>query len=198
RPGLVRLQPRRHARPHDRRAVPLDAPPRPQPGPARPAVVPVLLRPEFLRARAADRPAGPGTPARRPGRALGRRQRPRVRGDLRRLPAWQGRQGLPPAADRGALSTRVRAMVRGGYVWAMTNTRADPPAALPAVWPCRAPTPLIELPRLATRCGVAKVVLKDEGLRPLGSFKALGGVYAGLRALARATGLPDIAALVAA
>ena len=59
-------------------------------------------------------------------------------------------------------------------------------------------TPLVDLPRLATRCGVAKVVLKDEGLRPLGSFKALGGVYAGLRALARATGLPDIATLVAA
>src|SRR5262249_21087087 len=83
-------------------------------------------------------------------------------------------------------------------VWAMTDARDEPPAALLAVWPCHAPAPLIALPRLATRCGVAKVVLKDEGLRPLGSFKALGGVYAGLRALARATGLPDIATLVAA
>jgi diaminopropionate ammonia-lyase len=80
----------------------------------------------------------------------------------------------------------------------MTETRVVTPAALLAVWPCHAPTPLVELPRLATRCGVAKVVLKDEGLRPLGSFKALGGMYAGLRALARATGLPDIATLVAA
>jgi diaminopropionate ammonia-lyase len=44
---------------------------------------------------------------------------------------------------------------------------------------------------------VAKVVFKDEGVRPLGSFKALGGVYAGLRALARATGLSDIVTLVA-
>jgi diaminopropionate ammonia-lyase len=80
----------------------------------------------------------------------------------------------------------------------MTDTRDDTPAALLAVWPCHAPTLLIDLPRLATRCGVAKVVLKDEGLRPLGSFKALGGVYAGLRALARATGLPDVPTLVAA
>jgi Pyridoxal-phosphate dependent enzyme len=80
----------------------------------------------------------------------------------------------------------------------MTETRVVTPAALLNVWPCHAPTPLVDLPRLATRCGVARVVLKDEGLRPLGSFKALGGMYAGLRALARATGLPDIATLVAA
>src|SRR5262249_8140171 len=105
--------------------------------------------------------------------------------------------GLPPAAGRGALSTRVRAMLRGSYVWAMPDSRDDTPAAFLAVWPSHAPTPLVDLPRLATRCGVAKVVLKDEGRRPLGSFKALGGVYAGLRALARATGLPDIAMLVA-
>ena len=80
----------------------------------------------------------------------------------------------------------------------MTETRVVTPAALLAVWPCHAPTPLVDLPRLATRCGVARVVLKDEGLRPLGSFKALGGMYAGLRALARATGLTDLASLVAA
>jgi diaminopropionate ammonia-lyase len=80
----------------------------------------------------------------------------------------------------------------------MTETRVVTPAALLAVWPCHAPTPLVDLPRLATRCGVARVVLKDEGLRPLGSFKALGGMYAGLRALARATGLPDFESLVAA
>jgi diaminopropionate ammonia-lyase len=70
----------------------------------------------------------------------------------------------------------------------MTDTRDDTSAALLAVWPRHAPTSLIDLPRFATRCGVAKVELKDEGLRPLGSFKALGGVYAGLRALARVTG----------
>jgi hypothetical protein len=55
----------------------------------------------------------------------------------------------------------------------MTETRVVTPAALFAVWPCHVPTPLVDLLRLAMRCGVARVVLKDEGLRPLGSFKAL-------------------------
>src|SRR5262249_27851249 len=140
----------------------------------------------------------PGPPARRPGRALGPGQRPRVRWDLRGLPAGQGRQGLPAVAGGGALSTLVRAVLRGSYGWPMTETRVVTPAAPLAIWPCHAPTPLVDLPRLATRCGVARVVLKDEGLRPIGSFKALGGMYAGLRALARATGLPDFESLVAA
>lgn len=39
--------------------------------------------------------------------------------------------------------------------------------------------------------------VKDEGRRPLGSFKVLGGMYAGLRALARAAELPTIASLTA-
>ena len=53
---LLRLQHRRHARPHDRRPLPLDAAPRgPQHLGPRPAVVPALLRPELRRARAADR-----------------------------------------------------------------------------------------------------------------------------------------------
>jgi diaminopropionate ammonia-lyase len=80
----------------------------------------------------------------------------------------------------------------------MTAIHVDPSAALPSLWPFHAPTPLIDLPRLAAHCGVAKIVLKDEGQRPLGSFKALGGMVAGLRALARATGLADIATLIAA
>lgn len=50
-------------------------------------------------------------------------------------------------------------------------------------------TPLWDLPVLAARLGVAQVLAKDEGLRPLGSFKSLGGVFAGLRALARAGGV---------
>ena len=46
-------------------------------------------------------------------------------------------------------------------------------------WPGYAPTPLLELPGLARRLGVASVVWKDEGGRfGLGSFKALGGAYA--------------------
>src|SRR5262245_52526566 len=96
----------------------------------------------------ADRPVGPGPSARRPGRALGPGQRACVRGELRGLPAGQGRQGLPPVAGGGALSRRVRAVLRGNCVWAMTDTRDDTPAALLVVWPRHAPTPLIDLPRL--------------------------------------------------
>lgn len=60
------------------------------------------------------------------------------------------------------------------------------------------PTPLLSLPRLADRCGVAAVYVKDESRRPLGSFKSLGGMYAGLRALARAGGYATVASLLAA
>jgi diaminopropionate ammonia-lyase len=51
-----------------------------------------------------------------------------------------------------------------------------------------APTPLLDLPRLAARLGVAQILAKDEGRRMLGSFKSLGGTYAGLSALARTCG----------
>lgn len=59
-----------------------------------------------------------------------------------------------------------------------------------------AATPLLDLPLLAARLGVAQVLAKDEGRRMLGSFKSLGGTYAGLRALARAAST-DIPGLVA-
>jgi diaminopropionate ammonia-lyase len=55
----------------------------------------------------------------------------------------------------------------------------------------------LELPALATRRGVARVFVKDESVRPLGNFKSLGGIYAGLRALARAVQAPSIEALLA-
>jgi diaminopropionate ammonia-lyase len=55
--------------------------------------------------------------------------------------------------------------------------------------PQYAPTPLVELPKLAAHLGVAQVLAKDEGRRTLGSFKSLGGTYAGLRALARKAGV---------
>jgi diaminopropionate ammonia-lyase len=45
---------------------------------------------------------------------------------------------------------------------------------------------------------VAEALVKDESRRPLGSFKSLGGMYAGLAALARAARLPDVNALLAA
>jgi diaminopropionate ammonia-lyase len=57
------------------------------------------------------------------------------------------------------------------------------------IWEDYRPTPLIELPRLARLTSIGRVFVKVEGDRPLGSFKMLGGMFAGLRALARAAGV---------
>ncbi|MBA3677247.1 MAG: pyridoxal-phosphate dependent enzyme [Sphingosinicella sp.] len=73
----------------------------------------------------------------------------------------------------------------------------DEVAALLRLWPDYRPTPLIELPGLAKECGVGEIMAKLEADRPLGNFKSLGGMYAGLRALARAAGLPSLETLVA-
>lgn len=59
------------------------------------------------------------------------------------------------------------------------------------------PTPLLTLPPLAKRCGIAQLIVKVEADRPLGNFKSLGGVSAGLKALARAAGAPGVEALLA-
>jgi diaminopropionate ammonia-lyase len=56
------------------------------------------------------------------------------------------------------------------------------------LWPDSRPTRLIDLPALARRANVGRVFVKAEGERPLGNFKALGGMVAGLRALMRAGG----------
>ena len=53
------------------------------------------------------------------------------------------------------------------------------------IWADYQPTPLLELPALAHRADVARVFVKVESERPLSNFKALGGMFAGLRALAR-------------
>jgi diaminopropionate ammonia-lyase len=63
--------------------------------------------------------------------------------------------------------------------------------------PSYAPTPLLDLSALAMRLGVRQLLAKDEGRRMLGSFKSLGGTYAGLRALARLKGM-DVSGLLAA
>jgi diaminopropionate ammonia-lyase len=68
-------------------------------------------------------------------------------------------------------------------------------AELGRLSPKYAATPLLDLPLLAARLGVAQVLAKDEGRRMLGSFKSLGGTYAGLRALAHAAGI-DIPRLI--
>ncbi len=53
-------------------------------------------------------------------------------------------------------------------------------------WEGYAPTPLVDLPALATELSVTSVRYKHEGPRfGLGSFKALGGAYAVLRVLQR-------------
>lgn len=53
-------------------------------------------------------------------------------------------------------------------------------------------TRLIELPHLARMADVGRVFVKCENERPLGNFKVLGGLTAGLRALARAAGVSSI------
>ncbi len=55
-----------------------------------------------------------------------------------------------------------------------------------ASWPGYRPTPLTELPGLATAAGMAKLYYKDEGHRfGLKSFKPLGGAFAVARMLMR-------------
>ncbi|MGO1072034.1 pyridoxal-phosphate dependent enzyme [Lysobacter sp. CA199] len=66
------------------------------------------------------------------------------------------------------------------------------------LWPDQVPTDLLELPVLAQRCGVRQVLAKAENQRALGSFKSLGGMYAGLRALSRRTGAASLTQLRAA
>jgi diaminopropionate ammonia-lyase len=53
-------------------------------------------------------------------------------------------------------------------------------------------TRLIECPELAIRTKVGRVFLKAEWERPLGNFKVLGGMLAGLRALARTCGAASV------
>lgn len=66
-----------------------------------------------------------------------------------------------------------------------------PVAALEAtdIWEDYRPTTLLELPLLARLTKVGRVFAKLENERPLGNFKVLGGMVAGLRALARAAGV---------
>ena len=79
----------------------------------------------------------------------------------------------------------------------MTSTSRNIADAARLIWPDYRATPLIDLTLLAKRCGVARVMIKLENERPLGNFKSLGGMYAGLWALSQASGLSDIGALLA-
>src|SRR3954447_103266 len=53
-----------------------------------------------------------------------------------------------------------------------------------ALWDNYRPTTLLELSDLARQLNVGRVFAKLENERPLGNFKALGGMTAGLKALA--------------
>ena len=57
-------------------------------------------------------------------------------------------------------------------------------------------TRLIDSPELALRARVGRVFLKAEWERPLGNFKVLGGMFAGLRALARSIGAASVAEML--
>jgi len=74
----------------------------------------------------------------------------------------------------------------------------DLAAELRTIWHDYRPTRLIELPALARLAGVGRVMVKAEWERPLGNFKALGGMVAGLRALARSVGAASLQALLSA
>lgn len=76
----------------------------------------------------------------------------------------------------------------------MTTSSGDP-FDIAKLWEDYRPTPLVELPRLARAARVGRVFAKLENERPLGNFKSLGGMVAGLRALARAAGVSTPAAL---
>ena len=59
-----------------------------------------------------------------------------------------------------------------------------------SAWPGYQPTPMLELPDLAQKLGIARLRIKHESRRfTLKSFKALGGAYGVMRILERETGL---------
>ncbi len=79
------------------------------------------------------------------------------------------RHAANPAADP-ARPYDEAILTRAGF--------AEASAAVTA-WPGHAPTPLLDLPGLADRFRIGRLLLKDEGRRlDLKSFKALGGAYA--------------------
>jgi diaminopropionate ammonia-lyase len=68
------------------------------------------------------------------------------------------------------------------------------PSHLLKLCPAHRVTPLLSLDQIASQLNISGLLAKDEGKRALGSFKSLGGSYAGLAALARAAGV-DVQAL---
>jgi diaminopropionate ammonia-lyase len=82
----------------------------------------------------------------------------------------------------------VKGVAGGGNAYKTVITPDDFAAALAEItaWPGYSPTPLYHLVDLAKSLVLKDILYKDEGPRfGLGSFKALGGAYAGLRILQR-------------
>lgn len=95
----------------------------------------------------------------------------------------------------GAFSVALNPMAAKTAPWTDAQNQILNDAAYAAArdcissWPGYAPTPLVALPGLAAKAGVARIDHKDEGGRfGLGSFKALGGAYAVARLLQREIG----------
>jgi diaminopropionate ammonia-lyase len=79
----------------------------------------------------------------------------------------------------------------------MTSAAEAPSSEISHLWPDYRPTPLIDVPELARRANVARVLIKVESERPLGNFKSVGGMVAGLRAIARTLGAVSVEDLTA-
>ena len=82
----------------------------------------------------------------------------------------------------------TRAPYPAGLAAVMNRARAQESRQWLSHWPriSRAATPLVDLPDVAARLGVARFSVKDESVRsPLGSFKALGAPIALVRQVLR-------------
>lgn len=74
----------------------------------------------------------------------------------------------------------------------MFNTHSDRPLAMLRQCPAYEPTPLRRMPELSDQLGLSTLFVKDETRRMrLGSFKALGGVFAVAQMICDASGASD-------
>lgn len=88
------------------------------------------------------------------------------------------------AAKLGYVANRLPS--RNAFETVLTPDDFDAATAEISTWNNYAPTPLFHLSALAAQLGISDILYKDEGPRfGLGSFKALGGAYAGMRVLQR-------------
>lgn len=73
------------------------------------------------------------------------------------------------------------------------RTEPDRPMAMLRLCPVYEPTPLLAMPAFAEELGIGALLVKDETRRMrLGSFKALGGVFAVAQMIVDASGAPDL------